>query len=53
MAEQARQALDDRKAETEAARDPHPLIEPLEFLERPADLVGRDAEALCPRLRAG
>ena len=50
MVEHPAQALDDREAEAEAARDPGALIEPLELLEhRPAPVVG-DADAGVPHL---
>ena len=45
VAEHARDALDDRQAEAEAARDPRALIEPVEFEEDVALLRLRNADA--------
>ena len=45
MVEHARQALDDRQAKAEAARDPRALFEPVEFLENLAALLRGNADA--------
>ena len=43
--EHARDALDDRQAEADAARHPRALVEPMEFLEDRAALGVRNADA--------
>ena len=50
MAEHATETLDDREAKPQAARDPRPLIEPLELLEHRPLPVGGNAEPGVPDL---
>ena len=45
MVENAREALDDRQPEAEAARDPRALLEPVKLLEDLAALDDGNADA--------